>query len=120
MPSSLPASAARRVRGHVFAGGCGIAAGMVVGQQQRGAAVTNGFAKQVGHARIDRVHRALSDLEDPQDAMAGIEQDHHQAFVAGAAQVAGEHTGPRRRGFQWPGVRRPLRFAVGAPAPTLP
>ena len=25
--------------------------------------------------------------------MAGVQQDHHEAFVAGAAQVASEHTG---------------------------
>ena len=55
--------------------------------------IANGFAKQVGHASVDRVNRALGDLADPQDAMAGIEQDDDQTFVAGVVEMAGEDAG---------------------------
>ena len=99
MPSRLPASAARRVRADILGRGGGVAAGVVVGQEERGAADAHGFLKEIGHAGVDGVDGALGDLADAQDAVARIEQDDDQALVAGLGEVAGEDAGGVGGGF---------------------
>ena len=79
--------------GDILGRGGGIAAWVVVGQEERGAADAHGFLKQIGHAGVDGVDGALSDLADAEDAMAGIEQHHDQALVAGVVEMAGQHAG---------------------------
>ena len=76
--------------------------------------IADGFAKEVGHAGVDRIDRALRDLANPQDAMARVQQDDYQTFVAGVAEVAGEDACGVGGAFDGGALVRPLRSVGGA------